>query len=97
MKVLLSLMQQSLLTSASPLMGMRESTALEQAIDQTMMNMDAIMAKFANYEELENLDQMEIESINQLAEQKRLNWIPKNYNHRKRGGKRCWWKLCAKH
>ena len=77
-------------------MGTRESTALEQAIDQTMMNMDAIMATFANYEELESLDQMEIESINQLAEQKRFNWIPKKYNPRKRSKKLCWWKICAK-
>ena len=97
MKVLLSLMQQSLLTSASPLMGIREGTALEKAIDQTMMNMDTIMATFAYYEDLESLDQMEIESINQLAEQKRFNWIPKKYNSRKQRGKRCWWKLCAKH
>ena len=91
MKFFLTLIQ---LTIASPRMASRDTSALEQVIDQTMMNIDVIMAAFANYEEQLISNQIRTKSvIHSTSNQKKFNrHSPKNFNQRV--GRRCFWKIC---
>lgn len=93
MKFLLIVIQ---LTIASPLMGEWQSSALEQAIEKTMMNIEDIMAALDNIEK----EQMPSDSVELIIQVKTQNIQPirqkrKNNNQRYHHVRRqCFWRIC---